>query len=191
MSIFEGILGDIFPPDPRTPEQRKEAWVTQRMKGHGNIKPCDRAEAERQWNANQEWARKEREQKAKREAAKARREAVNEANRVKIQAEWKRKEAERVEALPPDKRAEYDRYKRIENEQRVESARESVRFMQDRLAEVLRETGTVPDTAWRSKLIGALEHFADVNEGERSNAADAVERIRAKLGLAWAELIVP
>ncbi len=47
------------------------------------------------------------------------------------------------------------------------------------------------DPGDRARLVGALQHFADVNEGERSNAADAVERIRAKLGIEWKDLIVP
>ena len=46
------------------------------------------------------------------------------------------------------------------------------------------------DAGDRARLIGALQHFADVNENERANAADAVERIRAKLGLSWSDLIV-
>ncbi len=47
------------------------------------------------------------------------------------------------------------------------------------------------DAGDRARLVGALQHFADVNESERAAAALAVERIRAKLGLSWSELIVP
>jgi hypothetical protein len=195
MSIFD----DIFD-DGRTPEQRKEAWIAQRMRegatvavlGHGTFKrkPVDRATAEKEWEWHQEEARKLREQKAKRDAAKARREAVNEANRAKIKAEWKQQEAERVANLSPEKRAEYDRLQQMRNEARVETARESVRYFQAELANVMRECGMKPDTAGRDQLVKALNHFANENEGERAAAAAAVERIRAKLGLSWSDLIV-
>jgi hypothetical protein len=139
---------------------------------------------------DQEEARKLREQKAKRDAAKARREAVNEANRAKIKAEWKQQEAERVANLSPEKRAEYDRLQQMRNEARVETARESVRYFQAELANVMRECGMKPDTAGRDQLVKALNHFANENEGERAAAAAAVERLRAKLGKSWDDLIV-
>ena len=47
------------------------------------------------------------------------------------------------------------------------------------------------DPSDRRRLVGALQHFTDVNEGERAAAALAVERIRATLGMSWSELIVP
>jgi len=190
MSIFDNIIDDIFD-DGRTPEQRKEAWIAQAIRGHGNVKPVDRATAERHWEANQEEGRKLKAERAKREAAKARREAINEAHRVKMRAEWKRKEDERVAGLSPEKRAEHDRAKQHFDAVRIEQARASVKYFQDELVKVLRECGVKPETAGRDQLSKALNHFANVNEGERSNAADAVERIRAKLGLSWSELIVP
>jgi hypothetical protein len=127
----------------------------------------------------------------RRRNAKRPQEAVEDARRVKIRAERKRKEEERVANLSPEKRAEHDRAKQHFDAVRIEQARMSVKFFQDELVKVMRECGVKPDTAGRDQLVKALNHFANVNEGERSNAADVVERIRAKLGLSWSELIAP
>jgi hypothetical protein len=64
--------------------------------------------------------------------------------------------------------------------------RESVRMGRGSFAGAFR-VASFPE---RSKLIGALGMLGSEHDGERANAAAAVEHIRRKLGLSWSMLIV-